>query len=100
MGIEVNGKDTISKITMFEKIEGKNQLYTIELSPTPEISCVLEKEVAKLAQHRTTSHNEVPHIANFDNESIAQESLKNQHIKPKNKITKQKSKNNNYERGI
>ena len=101
--IEVNGKDTIAKITAFEKIKGDNRIYTIELqglNPLPYSPSMQEAEVAKsLSQDGTLAHTSDPNIANF-NGSVAQESLKNQHIKPKNKITKQKSKNNNCERNV
>lgn len=97
--IEVNGKDTIAKITAFEKIKGDNRIYTIELqglNPLPYSPRMQEAEVAKsLSQDGTLAHTSDPNIANFDNKNISQNKPKNQGIKPK-----AKSKSNNYERNV
>lgn len=72
--IEVNDKETIAKITMFERIEGKNRLYTIELqglNPPLESSCVQETGMAKSTQLvGTPAHTEMPLIADSDEKII------------------------------
>ena len=87
--IEVNGKDTIAKITAFEKIKGDNRIYTIELqglNPLPYSPRMQEAEVAKsLSQDGTLAYTSDPLIANFDNKRLSQQSLKNQGIKPESK---------------
>ena len=95
--IEVNGKDTIAKITAFEKIEGDNRIYTIELqglNPPPYSPRMQEAEVAKSLSSEPSAYTNDPNIANFDNESIPQKHPK------KSQKAKQKSKNNNYERNV
>lgn len=80
----------------FEKIEGKNKIYTIELlglDPLPYSSRVQEAEVAKSLNYDATTHNEASPIADFDNKSISQNKPKSQGIKPK-----PKSKSNDFER--
>lgn len=84
--ISVNDKETTAKITAFEKIEGKNKIYTIELlglDPLPYSSRVQEAEVAKSLNYDATTHNEASPIADFDNKSVSQNKPKSQGIKPK-----------------
>ena len=98
--ISVNGKDTNAKITAFEKIEGKNRIYTIELlglNPLPNDSRVLESEVAKSLNSDATAHIEASTIANFDNESIAQSKQQSQAKTNKKSKSKSKSKQNDFE---
>lgn len=80
--IEVNDKETIAKITMFERIEGKNRLYTIELqglNPPLESSCVQETGMAKSTQLvGTPAHTEMPLIADFDEKIIPNLQTKSQ----------------------
>ena len=94
LDIEVNGKNTISKITMFEKIEGENRLYSIELSPSPENPCVQEIETAKSTQHHTTTHPEVSHIADFGSETISQDSLNQTEVKEQGDNSSNSNKSN------
>lgn len=93
--ISVNDKDTTAKITAFEKIEGKNKVYTIELlglNPFPCSPRVQEAETAKsLSQDGTLAHTSDPNIANFDNKSISQSKSKSQGKQPKS---------NNFEREV
>lgn len=100
--ISVNDKDTNAKITIFEKIEGKNKIYTIELlglDPLLNDSRVLESEVAKSLSRELSAYTNNSNIANFDNKSIAQSNKQSQG--KSNKANKKpKSKQNNFENQI
>ena len=64
---------------MFERIEGKNRLYTIELNPPLENFRVQEAGVAKSAQLvGTPAHTEMPLIADSDKKIIPQNSNESQ----------------------
>ena len=77
--IEVNDKETSAKITMFERIEGKNRLYTIELNPPLESSCVQETGMAKSTQLvGTPAHTEMPLIADSDGKIISNSQTESQ----------------------
>lgn len=80
--IEVNDKETIAKITMFEKIEGKNRLYTIELQgldPLPYGSRAQKAGMAKsLSFDELSAHTESSPIANSDRDIISNSQTKSQ----------------------
>ena len=98
--ISVNDKNTNAKITAFEKIEGKNKIYTIELlglDPLLNDSRVLESEVAKSLSRELSAHTNNSNIANFDNESIAQSKQQSQAKTNKKSKSKSKSKQNDFE---
>ena len=65
--IEVNSKDTTAKITAFERVEGTNRIYTIELqglNPLPFSSRAQEAEAAKsLSKNDAAPHNDPSNIA-------------------------------------
>ncbi|MDL0081048.1 LPD23 domain-containing protein [Helicobacter zhangjianzhongii] len=73
----INDKQAQAKITLFEKIEGKNRIYTLELeslSPTPQSSPHTQAGVAVEAQVTRDVVRPNANIAKTDGESIAQDS--------------------------
>lgn len=73
----INDKQAQAKITLFEKIEGKNRIYTLELeslSPTPQSSPHTQAGVAVEAQVTRDVVRPNANIAKTDEESIAQDS--------------------------
>ena len=65
--IEVNKKETIAKITVFERIEGPNRIYSLELqvAPSPKNLSVQEIGMAKSLSSEPSAHTNSPNIANF-----------------------------------
>lgn len=64
--IEMNGENATAKITAFEKIEGRNRIYTIELmnlNPLPNSLRVQETEVAEPLNYGKAAHSADPTIA-------------------------------------
>lgn len=76
--LHINDKPAQAKITLFEKIEGKNKIYTLELEslnkPDSLGASVHNTESAAKAQSVATAHPETTTIAKTDGESIAQDS--------------------------
>lgn len=76
--LHINDKPAQAKITLFEKIEGKNRIYTLELEslnkPDSLSVSVPNTESAAKAQSVATAHPETTTIAKTDGESIAQDS--------------------------
>ena len=75
--IEVNGKEANALITLFEKMQGKNKIYTIELESlesTPLSTQAKSAGVAVEAQSAAATPTEAAPIAKTDGESIAQDS--------------------------
>ena len=76
--LHINDKPAQAKITLFEKIEGKNRIYTLELEslnkPDSLSVSVPNTESAAKAQSVATAHPETTTIAKTDEESIAQDS--------------------------
>lgn len=74
--LKMNEKQAIAKITLFEKIEGKNRIYTLELeslaNPIPLSASVHNTESALKAQSVATAHNGATPIAKSDNAIIPQ----------------------------
>lgn len=56
----VNDKDTTARITILERIDGVDKIYTIELqNPLLDTSCALEAEVAKSLSSDTAPHDDL-----------------------------------------
>lgn len=75
--IEVNGKEANALITLFEKMQGKNKIYTIELESlesTPLSTQAKSAGAAVEAQSAAATPTEAAPIAKTDGESIAQDS--------------------------
>ena len=76
--IQVNGKEANALITLFEKMQGKNKIYTIELESLenlPPLSTQAKSaETAVKAQSAAATPTEAAPIAKTDGESIAQDS--------------------------
>ncbi len=69
----VNDKDTTARITILERIDGVDRIYTIELqNPLLNTSCALEVEVAKSLSSDTASHDDLSIYRDSDNETIPQ----------------------------
>ena len=72
----VNEKDTTARITILERIDGVDRIYTIELqSPLLNTSCALEEEVAKSLSSDAVSHDDLSIYCDSDDETISQDSL-------------------------
>lgn len=72
--IEVNGKEANALITLFEKMQGKNKIYTIELESlesTPLSTQAKSAGAAVKAQSAAATPTEAAPIAKTDGESIA-----------------------------
>ncbi|MCR2105267.1 PBECR2 nuclease fold domain-containing protein, partial [Campylobacter upsaliensis] len=70
-------KNANAKITVLEKIEGNNKIYTLELEslePAPLNANALNKETEALTQSVESGHNQSTTIAKTDEQSIAQKS--------------------------
>ena len=82
--IEVNGKEANALITLFEKMQGKNKIYTIELESLenlPPLSTQAKSaETAVKAQSAAATPTEAAPIAKTDGQSIAQDSTKVQKV--------------------
>ncbi|MCR2099662.1 DUF3519 domain-containing protein, partial [Campylobacter upsaliensis] len=68
-------KNANAKITVLEKIEGNNKIYTLELEslePAPLNANALNKETEALTQSVESGHNQSTTIAKTDAQSIAQ----------------------------
>ncbi len=74
--ININGKEANAQITLFEKIEGNNRIYTLELEslnkPDSLSVSVHNTESAVKAQSVATAHPETTPIAKTDIEIIPQ----------------------------
>ena len=74
--LHINDKPAQAKITLFEKIEGKNRIYTLELEslnkPDPLSASVPNTESAAKAQSVATARTETTTIAKTDGEIIAE----------------------------
>ena len=74
--ININGKEADAQITLFEKIEGKNKIYTIELEslekPTSLSTQAKSAEVAVKAQSAAATPTEAAPIAKTDTDIIPQ----------------------------
>ena len=73
----INDKQAQAKITLFEKIEGKNRIYTLELeslSPTPKSSPHTQAGVAVEAQVTRDVVRPNANIAKTDEQIVAQDS--------------------------
>ena len=74
--ININGKEANAQITLFEKIEGKNKIYTIELEslekPTSLSTQAKSAEVAVKAQSAAATPTEAAPIAKTDTDIIPQ----------------------------
>ena len=77
----INDKQAQAKITLFEKIEGKNRIYTLELEslnkPDPLSASVPNTESAAKAQSVATARPETTTIAKTDGEIIPQTQISN-----------------------
>ena len=72
----LNDNQAQAKITLFEKMQGKNKIYTIELESlesTPLSTQAKSAEVAVKAQSAAATPTEAAPIAKTDGESIAQD---------------------------
>ena len=78
--IHINDKLAQAKITLFEKIEGKNRIYTLELEslnkPDSLSASVPNTESAAKAQSVATARPETTTIAKTDGEIIPQQKIK------------------------
>lgn len=77
----INDKQAQAKITLFEKIQGKNKIYTLELEslnkPDPLSASVPNTESAAKAQSVATARPETTTIAKTDGEIIPQKQISN-----------------------
>ncbi|MDY5822008.1 MAG: hypothetical protein SPJ83_04325, partial [Helicobacter sp.] len=77
--ININGKEANAQITLFEKIEGKNKIYTIELEslekPTSLSTQAKSAEVAVKAQSAAATPTEAAPIAKTDTDIIPQQTI-------------------------
>ncbi|MFQ6341367.1 LPD23 domain-containing protein [Campylobacter sp. VTCC 70190] len=97
--ILINDKEAEAKITVLEKIEGNNKIYTIELEslnkPAPLNASVPSKEAATQAQSVETAHKEPTTIAKVEEEIIP----KNKEIKSASEkdLNDRETPKNNYD---